>query len=102
MARAPKRSATTRDAVPGPRQVNIRVEPALYRAVEVVARQERRSLGQAARQLLEEGLRHRVATTGMLDDTSSDQIGRLAAAGSAFDWLAAEPDLYDDTAGEPV
>ena len=102
MARAAKRSPTRRDARRGPRQVNIRVEPALYRAVEVVARQERRSIGQAARQLLEEGLRHRVTAGGTLDDTSSRQIARLAAAGSAFDWLAAEPDLYDDSVGEPV
>ena len=68
----------------------------------MVARQERRSIGQAARQLLEEGLHQRVATGGTLDDTSSRQIARLAAAGSAFDWLATEPDLYDDSAGEPV
>ena len=92
MARAAKRSLVRRNA--GPRQVNIRVEPALYRAVEVVARQERRSLGQAARQLLEEGLRHRVTTVGAADDTSGVQVAQLALAGGGFDWLAGEPDPF--------
>lgn len=100
MARTAKRSLVRRNA--GPRQVNIRVEPALYRAVEVVARQERRSLGQAARQLLEEGLRHRVTTVGAADDTSGVQVAQLALAGGGFDWLAGDPDLYDESSGEPV
>lgn len=100
MARAVKRSSVRRNA--GPRQVNIRVESALYRAVQVVARQERRSLGQAARQLLEEGLRHRATTVDAADDTSSVQVAQLALAGGGFDWLAGEPDLYDEGSGEPV
>ncbi len=36
------------------------------------------------------------------DDTAAQDIARLAAAGGAFDWLVDEPDLYDDTSGEPV
>ena len=30
------------------------------------------------------------------------EIARLAMAGGAFDWLADEPDLYDDTCGEAI
>ena len=37
-----------------------------------------------------------------VDDTSSQEIAHLAAAGGAFDWLAEEPELYDDTCGEPL
>ena len=29
-------------------------------------------------------------------------IAALAMAGGAFDWLADEPDLYDDTCGEAI
>lgn len=84
------------------KQVNIRVESALYRALEAIARQERRSVPQAARLLLEEGLRQRTNGRPIGDDTPSSDIAALAAAGGAFDWLAEEPDLYDDTCGEPL
>ena len=30
------------------------------------------------------------------------EIARLALVGGAFDWLAEEPDLYDDTCGEAI
>jgi hypothetical protein len=36
------------------------------------------------------------------DDIASQEIAALAMAGGAFDWLADEPDLYDDTCGEPL
>ena len=36
------------------------------------------------------------------DEVSSDNIARLAMAGGGFDWLANEPDLYDDTCGEAI
>jgi hypothetical protein len=84
------------------RQVNLRVEATFYRALEVVARQELRSVPQTARQLLEEGLRQRISGRMLVDDTPSHEIAALAAAGGAFDWLAEEPDLYDDTCGEPL
>ncbi len=90
--------ATTRQQ----KQVNIRVESTLYRALEIVARQERRSVPQAARVLIEEGLRQRTGGKAPHDDTPASEIAVLAAAGGAFDWLADEPDLYDDTCGEPV
>jgi hypothetical protein len=95
-----KKAATTvRDRF---RQVNIRVEPALYQALQAVARQERRSVPQAARQLMEEALSLHGEGRAATDDTAAQEIARLAAAGGAFDWLADEPDLYDDTSGEAV
>jgi hypothetical protein len=84
------------------KQVNLRVEPALYQALEAVARQDRRSVPQAARRLLEEGLQHHAGGQVSTDDTAAHEIGVLAARGGAFDWLAEEPDLYDDTCGEPL
>ena len=37
------------------------------------------------------------------DDTpSSLEIAQLAMVGGTFDWLAEEPDLYDDTCGEAI
>jgi hypothetical protein len=32
----------------------------------------------------------------------STQLAALAISAGAFDWLADEPDLYDDASGEPV
>lgn len=84
------------------RQVNLRVEPNLYQALALVARQERRSVPQAARLLLEEGLRQRVGGKVMTEDTSAQEIAALAASGGAFDWLAEQPDLYDDTTHDTV
>src|SRR6266404_9790583 len=83
------------------KQVNLRVEPALYQALETVARQERRSVPQAARQLMEEGLRHHAGGHLPAEDTAAEEIAALAARGGAFDWLADESELYDDTSGEP-
>ncbi len=84
------------------KQVNVRLELAMYHALEALARQERRSVSQTARQLMEEGLQRRLGHGAMADDTSSQEIAALAVAGGAFDWLAEEPDLYDDTSGEPL
>lgn len=68
----------------------------------MIARQERRSVPQAARHLLEEGLRHHTGGALAVDDTAADEIAALAARGGAFDWLVDEPELYDDTSGEPL
>src|SRR5437762_7210294 len=84
------------------KQVNIRVQPVLCEALESIARQERRSLPQVVRQLLEDGLRLRADAHTTPDDTAGREIARLAAAGGAFDWLDEEPDLYDDGDGEPI
>lgn len=84
------------------RQVNIRVDSALYHVLEKIAHQERQSVPQAARSLLEEGLQRRIGGSAGGDDAPGSEVAALAAAGGAFDWLAEEPDLYDDTCGEPV
>ena len=83
-------------------QVNVRVEPDLYRALESIAEHERRSVDQTALRLMEEGLRERTGRPVIEEETPANGIASLAAAGSAFDWLAAEPDLYDEESGEPV
>jgi len=36
------------------------------------------------------------------DTLTGADMSRLAVAGRAFDWLADEPDLYDDTCGEAI
>jgi hypothetical protein len=90
---------TTRS--PG-KQVNVRLEQSFYRTLEALARRERRSIPQMARLLMEEGLRRRAGERAPDDDTPGSEIAALAAAGGAFDWLAEEGDLYDDTYGEPV
>ena len=86
----------------GCKQVSVRVEPILYQALTAFAHQERRTVSQAVRQLIEEGLKQHQANREEIDDASGQEIARLAAAGGAFDWLAEEPDLYDDTCGEPL
>ena len=84
------------------RQLNIRIALPLYQALKTFAQQERRSVSQAARQLMEDGLRQRMECPVDVDDTPGQDIAALAQAGGAFDWLAQEPDLYDDTSGEPL
>ena len=100
-ARATKKKASI-TGMDRRKQVNVRVEPALYQALEALAREERRSVPQTARQLMEEGLRQCVGGRAIVDDTSGQEIAALAAAGGAFNWLAEEPDLYDDACGEPL
>jgi hypothetical protein len=95
--RTGKRTVTVRRT-----QVNIRLEAALYQTIQAIAGQERRSVPQTALHLLEAGLRQRIGGQLSRDDTPSREIAALAAAGGAFDWLADEPDLYDDTSGEPI
>lgn len=98
----PQKTRARRTLASQRKQLNVRIESALYRALEVVARQEQRSVPQTARQLLEAGLRQRVHGAANIDDIPSQDIASLAAAGGAFDWLAEEPDIYDDTHGEPL
>lgn len=69
------------------RQVKIRVNDALFRSVEAIARQERRSIPQTARLLIEEGLRQRLGKGALSDEVAAADIAALAAAGGAFDWL---------------
>ena len=84
-----------------PQQLNIRVERALYQTLEAVASQDRSSIPQAAKHLLEDGLRQRLSQRTATDDVSAEQIAALAAAGTGFDWLTDEPELYDND-GQPV
>ena len=37
-----------------------------------------------------------------VDALAPSEIAYLALAGGAFEWLADEPDLYDDTCGEAI
>ena len=84
------------------RQLNIRIDPAFYQAIESLARKDRRSVAQTATHLLEDGLRGLMNQAGAFDDTPGTEVAGLAAKGGAFAWLADEPDLYDDTCGEPL
>lgn len=84
------------------KQVNIRLEAALYRTLQAIAGQERRSVPQTVLHLLEAGLQQRIRGPLSEDDTPSREIAALASAGGAFDWLADEPEVYDDTCGEPL
>ncbi|MGH7786318.1 MAG: hypothetical protein ACRERC_05590 [Candidatus Binatia bacterium] len=91
-----------RRAEPGQRQVNVRLDTRLYRTLESVARQERRTVPQVVRLLLEDALLQRVRGGQVSEDTPAWEVARLASAGGGFDWLEDEPDLYDDRAGEPL
>lgn len=84
------------------RQLNFRVDVRLYQALEALALEEQRSVAQVARRLVDEGLGHRLDGRTTRDDVAVHAIARLAQAGGAFTWLAEEPDLYDDGAGEPL
>ena len=84
------------------RQINMRVEPALYQALEAVAQQEQHSVAQTARQLLAEGLQYRLKSQSVVDDLPSQALATLASQGGAFNWLADEPEIYSDTDGEPL
>jgi hypothetical protein len=84
------------------RQLNIRIDARLYEALEVLARDEQRSVAQVAGLLVHEALRHRLDGRTTRDDAPAHDIAALADAGGAFSWLAAEPDPYDDTSGEPL
>jgi hypothetical protein len=81
-------------------QLNMRIEPEMHQALLAIARHKRRSVPQAALHLLEAGLRQRAGVPWSNQDIPSQSVAALAAAGGAFDWLADEPDLYDDSNGK--
>lgn len=83
------------------RQINVRVRSGVHRTLESLARSEHRSVSQLARLLIEEGLQARIGGRGA-DEFPAGEIARAASAGGAFDWLAEEPDIYDDSSGEPA
>jgi len=41
-------------------------------------------------------------TSPAMEGSGSVKLVREARVGGAFDWLADEPDLYDDACGEPI
>ena len=97
-----RRGRKAKPTVEQRRQLNIRIDAPLYKTLEILARDEQRSVAQVARRLVHEGLRHRLDGRTTQDDAPAHDIAGLADAGGAFSWLATEPDLYDDTAGEPL
>ena len=82
------------------RQVNIRMDEPLFRALESLARQDKRTVPQTARLLLEEGMRSRAKAH--VDDLSGLEIAVLAQSSGSFDWLGDEPNIYDASCGEPI
>jgi len=86
----------------GRKQLNVRVDARLYRSLAALAREERRSIAQTAGHLIERGLRARSGGLVSDDDLPAGGLAALAREGGAFGWLEDEPDLYDDTAGEPM
>ena len=83
------------------KQVNIRVRTSMYQVLEAIANQEHRSVPQAALLLLEESVQRRLGSRSEADEVSAIDIAGIALAGGAFRWLESEPDLYDDSCGEP-
>jgi len=62
------------------RQVNIRIDAALYGVLQRLARQDSRSVPQMTQRLIEDGLRQRAGGQGAGDDVPSAQVagaGRL-------------------------
>ena len=84
------------------RQLNIRIDLRAYEALATLAREEQRSVAQVARRLVRDALRQHLDGLMTGDDTPGRDIVALAEGGGAFGWLGAEPDLYDDAAGEPL
>ena len=84
------------------KQVNIRIDSGLFQALTSIARHDRRSVPQVAKLLLEEGLKRRALGPASLEDVTAVEIAALAMAGGSYDWLAEEPELYDDTCGEAI
>lgn len=62
------------------RQVNLRLEPTLYQALQTVVRQGRRSIPQGARRLIGEGLRIRVGGPAAPDEMGAQDIADVAVA----------------------
>ena len=81
------------------RLVTVPMTPGAYHALETLSAEQGQSIPQAAQSLVEEALRERQAAPR---DLSGLAMAAMAQAGGGFDWLADEPDLYDDTCGEPM
>ncbi len=84
------------------RQLSIRIDARLYETLEVLARDAQCSVAQVTGRLVHDALRHRLDGPTTRVGAPAQDIAALADAGGAFSWLATEPDLYDDTSGEPL
>ena len=69
------------------RQVNIQVESALYQTLEAIAMAEKRSVPEAAKELVAEGVQYRISQDNSFKDLTSGEMVALAMAGGAFSWL---------------
>ena len=81
--------------------LQIALQSKAYHALERMAQEEQQSVAQVVQQMIEAQVtqpRKYICD----DDISADEITKLIALGGAFDWLADEPDLYDNTCGEAV
>src|SRR2546421_11675288 len=65
------------------RQLNVRIDPNFYQAIETMARRERRSVAETARLLLEDGLRSRARAGAPIDATLGSEGAPLAGAAGA-------------------
>lgn len=81
--------------------LQITLQPTAYRTLERLAQEGQQSVAQVVQQLIEAQITHPRQYI-CDDDIPADEIAKLVAAGGAFDWLADEPDLYDNTCGEAV
>jgi hypothetical protein len=88
--------------VPKRKQIVIDIDDGLYHALVAIARQESHSVPQAARLLLDEGLRQRTGQRSTADEVPSTEISVMAMAAGSFGWLVDESDLYNDACGEPI
>ena len=74
--------------------------PSLTKIVSALSHEEQLELEKYAAFLM---LRRKMSVERVLtDDISSAELTKLAAAGGGFDWLANEPDIYNEFDGEPV
>ena len=80
----------------------ITVDARLYGELATIARNGKQSVPQTVRMLVEEALSRRRLACSSREDTPRSDILVTVRANNAFDWLAGEPDIYDDTFGEPV
>ena len=83
-------------------QVQIALQPEMYNVLKRIARQEQQSVAQTVQHLLQETLGPQAEADTSEVDISAGHIAQLAMAGEAWNWLADEPDLYDDACGEAV
>ncbi|MGH7492140.1 MAG: hypothetical protein ACREOO_07070 [bacterium] len=74
--------------------------PSLTKILSALSHEEQLELEKYATFLM---LRRKMSAEQLLtDDISSAELTKLAAAGGGFEWLANEPDIYNEFDGESV